>query len=77
MRIRVLPTPGNRCLMIVDRIDTDTAEEVLRGFTERDGFPARAVDSVIVSEDDIDVPQLDDVDTPEPYEGVGHPVTRF
>lgn len=55
MRIRILPTPGNRCLLIVDRVDPDKIQNVPLLLAD-----CRAVDDVLVTVQDIDVPQLDD-----------------
>lgn len=49
--------PDSRSLLIVDRVDPGKVEKF-----SLDLMDCRAVDDIIVTAEDIDVPQLDDAD---------------
>lgn len=58
MRIRILPTTGDRCLMVVDQVSDELADEQRPTFAETVGV---AVDAVLIAPVgvEVDIPQLD------------------
>jgi hypothetical protein len=59
MRIRVLPTAGDRYLVIVDRMEgIELVDDA--GLIKMPDRPGSRVDCVVVSEENVEVPQLDE-----------------